>query len=207
MKCVNVLRIFSAVLAVALVGCKHNPKAVTVIPNPRTSSPGPVNSSPVERPTRTDSGLAAPPPTDSNANRIPPSLDNNALPPREEEGNYFVDRDIFKQQTVYFDFDRSEVRPGERSKIEAVAAQLRTDPNSHLRVEGHCDERGTPEYNRALGERRALSIREFLISLGIGPERIGTISYGEDKPIDPGHDEAAWAKNRRGEFVLLKPKT
>ena len=75
-----------------------------------------------------------------------------------------------------------------------------------LLIEGNCDERGTEEYNRALGERRALAAREALAKLGIDPMRIRTISYGKDKPADPGHDEAAWAKNRRDDFVLLHPK-
>ena len=75
-----------------------------------------------------------------------------------------------------------------------------------LRIEGYCDERGTEEYNRALGDRRALSAREYLAKLGINPEDIQTISFGKDKPADPGHNAAAWAKNRRCEFVLLTPK-
>ncbi|MGB9603476.1 MAG: peptidoglycan-associated lipoprotein Pal [Limisphaerales bacterium] len=116
------------------------------------------------------------------------------------------DRDTFKANTVYFDFDRSAIRASEKSKIEAVAAVLKQKPETKVQIEGHCDERGTEEYNRALGERRALAVREYLINLGIGGDRIFTISYGEDKPADPGHNEAAWAKNRRAEFILLLPK-
>ena len=74
-----------------------------------------------------------------------------------------------------------------------------------VRVEGNCDERGTEEYNRALGERRALALREELVRLGVDPSRVDTVSYGEDKPVDPGHDESAWRKNRRGDFILLSP--
>jgi peptidoglycan-associated lipoprotein len=120
---------------------------------------------------------------------------------------YFQDREAFKQDTVYFDFDRYNVKPSELSKVQAVADYLKGQSSNAVLVEGHCDERGTPEYNRALGERRAISIRESLTNLGIAADRIHTISYGEDKPVDPGHNEAAWAKNRRGEFILLKPKT
>ncbi|MBI2925668.1 MAG: peptidoglycan-associated lipoprotein Pal [Verrucomicrobia bacterium] len=116
------------------------------------------------------------------------------------------DRQKFKEQTVYFDFDRAAVRPAEKTKVEFVATYLKGNPTNKLRVEGHCDERGTEEYNRALGERRALSLREYLINLGIGADRIITISYGEDRPAVPGQDESAWSKNRRGEFVLLLPK-
>ncbi len=75
-----------------------------------------------------------------------------------------------------------------------------------LIIEGNCDERGTEEYNRSLGERRALALREALSNAGIDPQRIRTISYGKDKPADPGHDESAWAKNRRGDFVLCHRK-
>jgi peptidoglycan-associated lipoprotein len=75
-----------------------------------------------------------------------------------------------------------------------------------LLIEGHCDERGTEEYNRALGERRALALREALAKAGVSPDRIRTISYGKDRPVNPGHDESAWAQNRRGEFILLHPK-
>ena len=79
-------------------------------------------------------------------------------------------------------------------------------PSTKLLVEGNCDERGTQEYNRALGERRALAAREALAKLNVDPMRVFTRSYGKDKPADTGHDEAAWAKNRRDDFVLLHPK-
>jgi peptidoglycan-associated lipoprotein len=116
------------------------------------------------------------------------------------------DREAFRLNTVYFDFDRSTVKPSERSKIEPVADYLRGHAENKLQIEGHCDERGTEEYNRSLGERRALALREYLVNLGISADRIKTISFGEDRPADPAHDESAWSKNRRGEFVLLKPR-
>lgn len=103
---------------------------------------------------------------------------------------------------VYFDYDSSRIRPGEYSKIERVAAALKGN-NQNLIIEGHTDERGTAEYNRALGERRAQATREALISLGISPARITTISYGKERPADPGHDDTAWSRNRRCEFVLV----
>jgi peptidoglycan-associated lipoprotein len=118
-----------------------------------------------------------------------------------------MNKEIFKAYTVFFDFDRSEVKGSERSKIESVADEMKKGaPGNDLLVEGHCDERGTEEYNRALGERRALAIREYLVNLGLGANRIRTISYGKDKPVDSEHNDAAWAKNRRGEFILLLPK-
>lgn len=126
-------------------------------------------------------------------------------PPRERHDLWIQDREKFKSETVYFDFDSSAIKPGERPKIERVAAYLRQNPTHDVLIEGHCDERGTIEYNRALGDRRAQAIRAVLVELGIAPERIDTISYGEERPVDPGHNEEAWAKNRRGEFVLLLP--
>jgi peptidoglycan-associated lipoprotein len=128
------------------------------------------------------------------------------LAPRAGFDNMDEDHQIFSAYTVYFDFDRSAVPPGERSKIEPVADYLRNNRAHKLSVEGHCDERGTEEYNRSLGERRALALREYLVNLGISADRIRTITYGEDRPADPGHDDSAWSKNRRGEFVLLKPR-
>jgi len=126
--------------------------------------------------------------------------------PLEEREGMLVDTNQFKAQTVYFDFDRSAVKPSETEKVEAVANALKEKPDNKLLIEGHCDERGTEEYNRALGERRALSVREYLTSLGIEPKRVFTLSWGEDRPADTNHTEEAWAKNRRGEFILLLPK-
>ncbi|MDB6030047.1 MAG: peptidoglycan-binding outer rane lipoprotein Pal, OmpA family [Verrucomicrobiales bacterium] len=111
----------------------------------------------------------------------------------------------FSTETVYFDFDKSNVKPSEIPKLQRVANGMKNYQGKAIRVEGHCDERGTEEYNRALGERRALSIREHLVRLGVDANIIDTISYGEDKPKDPGHNEAAFKQNRRGEFVLLVP--
>lgn len=113
---------------------------------------------------------------------------------------------LFKNNTVLFDFDSSVIKDKQRSKIEAVAAFLKTTTSNKLLIEGHCDERGTEEYNRALGERRALAVREYLVRLGIQASRIRTISYGFDRPADAGHNEAAWSKNRRGEFIVLMPR-
>lgn len=102
---------------------------------------------------------------------------------------------------VYFDYDSSRIRPSEDPKLQAVAAYLKSNPGK-LVVEGYCDERGTAEFNRALGERRALAAREELVKDGADGSRITTISYGSDRPADMGHDEAAWAKNRRCEFGI-----
>jgi len=103
---------------------------------------------------------------------------------------------------VLFDYDSARIRPSEESKLQTVAAYLKSNPGK-LVVEGHCDERGTAEYNRALGERRALAAREELVKLGADGARITTISYGSERPADTGHDESAWSKNRRDEFVVV----
>lgn len=103
---------------------------------------------------------------------------------------------------VHFDYDSARIKPSEVSKLEAVASALKGN-NKNLIVEGHTDERGTSEYNRALGERRAQAAREELVHLGLPASRITTISYGKDRPIEPSHDDAAYSANRRAEFVLV----
>ena len=91
--------------------------------------------------------------------------------------------------------------------LASLLSALAAAPGNALLIEGHCDERGTEEYNRALGERRADGLREALVKQGVSADRIATRSFGKDKPVDPGHNEAAFSKNRRGEFILLHPKT
>src|SRR4051794_4619155 len=109
----------------------------------------------------------------------------------------------FTADTVYFEFDKSNVGSSEVSKITRVANAMKNYPGKGLRIEGHADERGTEEYNRALGERRALAIREPLVRMGVDARQTDTISYGEDRPKVPGHNEQAWKQNRRGEFILM----
>jgi peptidoglycan-associated lipoprotein len=118
---------------------------------------------------------------------------------------YTPDADALKAQAVYFDLDKSAIKPSEQSKLEEVASYLKSNPDKALRVEGNCDERGTEEYNRSLGERRAIAAREFLITSGIDAKRIDTLTNGNDKPASTGHDESAWSKNRRDEFIVLSP--
>jgi len=116
------------------------------------------------------------------------------------------DRAALAAQTIYFDLDSSAIRSDDQSKLEAVASALKSDASAKLLIEGDCDERGTEEYNRSLGERRALAAREALATRGVDPGRIATRSFGEDRPSATGHDESAWRKNRRDEFVLLHPR-
>ena len=103
---------------------------------------------------------------------------------------------------IHFDYDRSFIKPDAVPTLKMIAEDLASNPSRYLLVEGHCDERGDNEYNVALGERRALRTREYLINLGVGSERIITISYGEEEPFDPRHNEAAWAMNRRAHFKI-----
>lgn len=107
-------------------------------------------------------------------------------------------------ENVYFDFDKSDLRPDARATLEKNAEWIRGNPGVKIQIEGHCDERGTEEYNLALGERRANSVKNYLVSMGIGADRLYTISYGEELPADPGHNEEAWAKNRRAHFLVTK---
>jgi peptidoglycan-associated lipoprotein len=104
---------------------------------------------------------------------------------------------------IRFDFDKYDIRPEDTEILKGNAALLKRYPNVKIQIEGHCDERGTTEYNVALGERRANSTKRYLLSLGISADRLSTISYGEEKPLDPGHTEEAWAKNRRAHFIIL----
>ena len=107
---------------------------------------------------------------------------------------------------VYFAFDASNLKDSELAKIEAVAQHLQANPTRVVMVEGNCDERGSNEYNLTLGELRAGSVRDYLLRLGIGAERVQTKSYGEEKPAVAGSGESVWSKNRRGEFAIFQHK-
>lgn len=105
-------------------------------------------------------------------------------------------------RTIYFEFDKYNLRDDALRILQANASWLREHTSFRLVIEGHCDERGTNEYNMALGDRRANAARSYLVDAGIAAGRIRTISYGEERAVDPGHNDAAWARNRRAEFVL-----
>ena len=109
-------------------------------------------------------------------------------------------------KTVYFDFDKANLRPEAKELLKVNAQVLKDNPDVTVSIEGHCDERGTVEYNLALGERRANAARQYLVDMGVAAARIRTISYGEERPADPGHNEGAWAKNRRAAFVRTDAK-
>lgn len=107
-------------------------------------------------------------------------------------------------QPVFFDYDQSEITAEGQGVLNKNAEILKRYPTWIVNIEGHCDERGTPEYNLSLGERRAVAARAYLVSLGISADRVKTASYGSEFPFDPGHDEAAWARNRRAHFVITQ---
>ncbi len=111
---------------------------------------------------------------------------------------------LFKD--IYFDYDKYDVREDAKQTLRAVADYLRKNTAQKVLIEGHCDERGTSEYNLGLGDKRSRSVKDFLVSLGVPSARIDTISYGKEKPVCSEHAEDCWAKNRRGHFVILKGK-
>jgi len=202
MKYAKLLNLLMIVLALSfgVVGCKRKPVGVTPIAG-MTGKIGGTNDT---------SGLITAPPLAPDQNTNVKPIDTTAgvigQNVRFDPGSMNSNPTFFAANTVYFDFDRATIKPSETGKIEEVSKYLQANPTHAVQIEGHCDERGTEQYNLSLGERRALSVREYLVTAGIQPDRIFTISYGESRPADPGHNEAAWAKNRRGVFVLLTPK-
>jgi len=214
--------------AVAITGCKKTPKNVTPIYGAKTNVDGrggptdptfPQTSTNPRTPPTIGPGGDLPSTTPIRPETFNPPTSNppTNFTPTNPEGGFrsaelgefegmLTDREALRGSTVHFDYDKSVVKATEVVKLQEAVKALKANPNFKLLVEGHCDERGTEEYNRALGERRALSVRAQLIKSGIAPTRLRTLSYGEDKPAELGHTEAAWAKNRRSELVLLKPK-
>ncbi|HSB31653.1 MAG TPA: peptidoglycan-associated lipoprotein Pal [Candidatus Sulfobium mesophilum] len=108
---------------------------------------------------------------------------------------------IFKD--IHFDFDKYDIKNEDKSALKAIASWMTKNPGAKLSVEGHCDDRGTNEYNLALGDRRAKAVKDYLLSLGVSSSKIETVSYGEEKPLCTEETEDCWAKNRRAHFVVL----
>jgi peptidoglycan-associated lipoprotein len=189
-KLLNVL-VLGVLLITVAAGCKKQPKNITTIPPNQVRIMG-------DRPggllTGPGIGTGAPVGQDlPGAGDLPPAA----------EGEH--NRAELAAQTVYFDFDRSAIRPSEQGKLDAVATYLKNTPNVQLLVEGHCDERGTEEYNRSLGERRAISAREYLLQKhGLSSERVTTASFGEDRPASLERTEEGYARNRRADFVIIQ---
>ncbi len=107
-----------------------------------------------------------------------------------------------KFEPIHFDFDSATIREADRKTLEAIASYLKENPSQKILVAGNCDERGTTEYNLALGQRRASAARNYLVKLGAPADHVGTVSWGEEKPANSGHNEAAWSENRRDEFGI-----
>lgn len=190
---------FSYLLVLGLIitvaagsGCRKRPGYVTNLPGAHTQNPS-------------DQGLASA--LGTNQDESIKSLNESGAPQPDADRykGWNEDAATLKAQTVYFDFDSSVVKASEKGKVSAVADYLKGNSQAALRVEGNCDERGTEEYNRSLGERRALAVREELIRLGIDPIKVVTVSYGEDRPVAQGHDESAYKQNRRDDFIVLTP--
>ena len=177
----------SLVVVAAACGSKKAPVlAPSAAPETEAAPPAPAPAPPTRV---TDAPVPTPAPLrDENLTAAPASLDdlnrNSPLKP------------------VFFLLDSSEIDPAAKTVLDADAAVLKQNSTWVVTVEGHCDERGTAEYNLALGDRRAAAAVAYLRSLGIPAERLKTVSYGKEFPFDPGHDEGAWSKNRRAHFVI-----
>jgi peptidoglycan-associated lipoprotein len=181
-------------LALFLAGCPKRPMmssasapAPTIPPSPAPTAPPP--------PARPPAAATAPPAPPSV---VPsPTAPVPATPPKP---NAYAANDALKD--IYFAFDKADIRPGEVKTLDANGTWLKAHDNSLVLIEGHCDERGTAEYNLALGERRATSTMNYLVSRGIPAGRITIVSYGKERPICTEHDQACWARNRRAHFLV-----
>ena len=167
------LRIALVALAV-LCGCASQPKKPPASPTQTSETPVPAPTTPAPAPT------TAPAPSTAET----ATLHAEDLNP------------------VFFDFDSATLDDKARATLDQNAKTLRAHGTAKIVIEGHCDERGTAEYNQALGERRAQAARDYLVAAGVGATRVEIISYGKERPFDNGHDESAWAKNRRAHFVI-----
>ena len=178
------------VAAVVLSGCAKRPattQAAAPAPTGAATSTASTPSSP-SQPMQSSPGPSTTTPTPSTAR---PVVQDFAA--------------IADLTDVFFDFDKYDIRPGDAKTLDANANWLKSNPNHLVLIEGHCDERGTNEYNLALGERRAKSTMNYLVSQGVQANRITIISYGEERPQCTEHNEACWSKNRRSHF-LVKPR-
>jgi peptidoglycan-associated lipoprotein len=204
MKLANLFNLLAlgAALSIVGAGCRHAPVGTTPLssikhPNINNNNPGPELLPPAPRFNPGDNGNSG-----GFNNRTP----NIPVGPVELTGDFTgwtEDSDTLRSQTIHFDYDKSAVKSSEESKLDAVYAYLTGHADKALRIQGNCDERGTEEYNRSLGERRALAGREYLVRKGIDPKRIDVVTFGKDKPVDNGHSEASWSQNRRDDFVVL----
>lgn len=184
-----------AALTFSGTGCRHTPSHDRTI----TGEAGPVNPPP--------GGPEQAPPIGQPNNNIGSQPITTTMAGGGDVGpghpGWIANPAILQDDTIHFDYDKSAIRASEDSKLSAVVDYLKSNPAVAVRVEGNCDERGTEEYNRSLGERRALAARERITQAGIDPNRVDIVTYGKDKPVDTRHTEAAHAHNRRDDFVVL----
>jgi len=179
------------VAAVVLSGCAKRPATT------QAAAPAPTGSA---------STTAATPPAPAPVQSAPPTAATTTPAPSSTARPAVQDfAAVPELADVFFDFDKYDIRPGDAKTLDANANWLKSNPNHLMLIEGHCDERGTNEYNLALGERRAKSTMNYLVSQGVQANRITIISYGEERPQCTEHNEACWAKNRRAHF-LVKPR-
>jgi peptidoglycan-associated lipoprotein len=156
------------------------------------SHPPPPPAAPIAGPSR-----EGPPPSGYEGGP-PSSVSRGPIPGSEQD---FV---VNVGDRVYFDFDQASIRADAGPILDAQSGWLRRYPDVRVRIEGNCDERGTREYNFALGARRADAVRQYLVAHGVAPGRITTLSYGKEQPVDGGHDDAAWAKNRNAHTAIAE---
>ena len=193
------LLVIGLVVTIAASGCRKKPVNTTLLPGERMGRVGGEMPSTMIKP-----GPAMPSEPLPFSEPVKSTEGITSNPAGSHQG-WHEDAQQLKSETVLFDFDSSVVKASEKPKVAAVADYLKANAVKAVRIEGNCDERGTEEYNRSLGERRALAVREELVRLGTDSGRIDTISYGKDKPAVQGHDESAWRQNRRDDFIVLTP--
>jgi peptidoglycan-associated lipoprotein len=187
------LSVFLPIALLLLSGCQPNKGPEPLEPTPPDMRPAePRTATPVEP----EEIEVVSEPWSSPA----PAVEKLSATALENQARQFTEDEVLSD--IFFPFDRSELNDEARDRLKSHARWLRDHPNFGLLIEGHCDERDTEEYNLALGDHRSHSARDFLILLGIEPHRLQSISYGEERPVDRGHSEAAWSKNRRGHFVI-----
>jgi peptidoglycan-associated lipoprotein len=185
--------LLAATLAAVLAACGGNRPPV---PNPPAPPPFPDAGG------RGTAPPPARPPDPPPVPEEPPSVRSTPLRPYDNTPIDVINGPDSPLKPVFFRYDSDEIDEAGKTVLAANADVLKSYPTWVITVEGHCDERGTAEYNLALGDRRAMAARNFLVSLGIPAERIRTVSYGKEFPFDPGNSESAWEKNRRAHFML-----
>lgn len=144
-----------------------------------------------------------PPPPVVEKKPEPPKVDSTAIKARMRAEALQRAKSEIRQSMIYFDYDKSDIKPEYRSVLMSIVEKMKEYSEIRIQIDGHCDERGTAAYNLALGERRANSAKKFIMDAGISGSRVETKSWGEEKPAMAGHNEAAWSKNRRDEFMVL----